>query len=67
MDDVFTVLGDSVDPRHLCQAVVSLWDVHKLNEEPGPLPECDYNRLMEALLRRVDTCDDHGLVCVLYW
>ena len=67
VDDVFAVLGASVDPRHLCQTVVSLWDVHKLNENPGPLPAADFSRLMEALRRRADSCDDLALVCALYW
>ena len=66
MADVFTVLGESAEPRHLCQTVVSLWDVHKLDAAPGPLPADDYSRLIATLLRRADDCDDLGLVCALY-
>ncbi|XP_043193925.1 uncharacterized protein LOC122366132 isoform X2 [Amphibalanus amphitrite] len=66
VDNVFVVLGESTDPRHLCQAVVSLWDLHKLDEEPGSLPADDYTRLMDELLRQADSCDDLALVCALY-
>ncbi|XP_037071154.1 uncharacterized protein LOC119092289 [Pollicipes pollicipes] len=65
-EEVFAALGDSLEPRHLCQAMATLWDVHKLQKGPSRPPADDVRRLKTALLERADDCDDLGLVCSLY-